>query len=53
LTDPETGNVIAVTLWETEEDLEASGYYRQQLGKLAEVLAGQPEREAYEVGVWA
>ena len=56
LTDPQTGKGIAITLWETEEDLKASeegGYYREQLGKLAEVLAGQPDREVYKVGVRA
>ena len=56
LTNPQTGEGISITLWETEEDLKASeegGYYREQLGKLAEVLAGQPDREVYKVGVRA
>lgn len=56
LTDPGTGKGIAIAPWETEEALEASeesGYYREQLGKLAKVLAGQPEREVREVGVRA
>ncbi|WP_041328393.1 antibiotic biosynthesis monooxygenase family protein [Rubrobacter xylanophilus] len=54
LADREAGKGLAITLWETEDDLrasEASGYYREQLGKLKEVLAGPPEREAYEVSV--
>ena len=56
LADPGTGKGTAITLWETEEDLEASegsAYDREQLGKFAEVLAGQPDREVYEVGVRA
>jgi hypothetical protein len=49
-----TGKGIFLTLWETEEDLKASeesGYYQEQLGKLAEALAGQPEKEDYEVSI--
>jgi heme-degrading monooxygenase HmoA len=54
LTNSDTGKGIALTLWETEEDLKASeesGYYQEQLGKLAEVLAEQPEKEDYEVSI--
>jgi len=54
LTNSDTGKGISLTLWETEEDLKASeesGYYQEQLGKLAEVLAEQPEKEDYEVSI--
>ena len=43
-------------MWETKEDMEAgeqSGYYREQLGRLREQLAGDAVREAYEVSIQA
>jgi hypothetical protein len=52
LLDSSTGKVMAITLWETEADLlagETSGYLREQLGKLSNVLATQVVREVYEV----
>lgn len=54
LTDTSTGKFISVTFWETEADLmagESSGYYKEQLGKLAAFFAGQPTMEHYEVSV--
>ena len=54
LTDAETGKGISVTLWEAEEDLKAgekSGYYREQLAKIADIQAGQPEMEVFEVSI--
>jgi heme-degrading monooxygenase HmoA len=54
LTDSETGKFISVTLWETEADMnagEASGYYKEQLGKLGAFFAGPPTMEHYEVSV--
>jgi heme-degrading monooxygenase HmoA len=54
LTDRTTGKVISITLWETEADLnasESSGLLREQLGKVAYVLATQVVREVYEVAV--
>ena len=54
LLDRSTGKVIAITLWETEADLlagETSGYLREQLGKVAHLLATQVVREMYEVTV--
>ena len=54
LTDRTTGKVISITLWETEADLnasESSGLLREQLGKVAPVLATQVVREVYEVAV--
>ena len=54
LNDRTTGRVISITLWETEADLnasESSGLLREQLGKVAQVLATQVVREVYEVTV--
>lgn len=51
LVDPEGDEIVFVSLWETEDDLEASensGYYEEQLGRLSSVLDGQAVREAYE-----
>jgi heme-degrading monooxygenase HmoA len=56
LTDPESGELVFISLWETAEDLEASensGYYEEQLGRLSSVLAGQAAREAFEAHVLA
>lgn len=53
LTDPETGIGISITLWETEEDREAgeaSGYYKEQIGKFTDLLIETPVRKHYEVG---
>ncbi len=52
LADAEDEEVVFLSLWETEADLEASensGYYEEQLGKLSSVLDGRAIREAYEV----
>ena len=54
LTNPDTNKVMVLTLWESREDLEsgeASGYYREQIGKLGDLLAGDVVREAYEVSI--
>ena len=54
--DPESGELVFISLWETAEDLEASensGYYEEQLGRLSSVLAGQAAREAFEAHVLA
>ena len=54
LTDRNTGKGISVSLWDTEADMKASetsGYYQQQIGKFAGILAGPPVRETYEVSV--
>ena len=44
---------IAITLWETEADLQTSesGYYQEQLVKASHLLAGSSVRERYEVAV--
>ena len=54
LTDPETGKFISVTMWDSEADMKAgetSGYYQEQLGKIAALFAGPPTMEHYEVSV--
>ena len=56
LSDRATGKGMAVTIWESLEDLQASessGYYNEQVGKFAPVLIAPPVREVYEVGVQA
>lgn len=53
LTDRASGRGMAVTLWQTLEDLQASessGYYQEQVAKFAPFLTAQPVREVYEVG---
>jgi len=54
--DREDDEIVFVSLWETEDDLETSensGYYEEQLGRLSSVLAGQAVREAFEANVLA
>jgi heme-degrading monooxygenase HmoA len=49
LTDPDANKVVVVTLWGSREDMESgetSGYYREQIGKLGGMLAGDVVREA-------
>ena len=56
LVDREDDEIVFVSLWETEEDMEAgerSGYYREQIGKFGGMLAGEVVREAYEVSIQA
>ena len=53
LTDENTNKGIAIALWETEADLEASeessGYYTVQLARGAHFFAAPPVRETYQV----
>lgn len=54
LTDPNSGKFISVTFWHTEAEMmsgESSGYYKEQIGKLAAIFTGQPTMEHYEVSV--
>ena len=54
LTDSDANKVVVVTLWGSREDMESgetSGYYREQIGKLGGLLAGDVVREAYEVSL--
>jgi heme-degrading monooxygenase HmoA len=52
LTDKKTGKGISVALWETEADMEkseATGYQREQIGKVASLFSAPPTTEYYEV----
>lgn len=52
LTNADTGQAKIIAIWETEADMtagEASGYYQEQLAKVAPMLTGPPARETYEV----
>lgn len=52
LIDREADRGMGVSLWETEADVAAlasSGFYQEQMAKLADVIAAPPEREVYEV----
>jgi heme-degrading monooxygenase HmoA len=56
LSDRATGKGMAVTIWESLEDMQASessGFYNEQLGKFAPLLTAPPVREVYEVSVQA
>lgn len=55
LTDANGGKGISITLWETEADMtagESSGYYQEQIAKMAPFLSATPVREHYEGSVW-
>ena len=53
LTDPRLGKVLAVGLWETEDDLLAgeTAYYQEHLAGISGLLAAPPVREVYEASV--
>ena len=54
LTNTETNKVINITIWETEAAMtagEASGYYQEQVAKVASTFAGKPAMEHYQVSV--
>ena len=54
--DREGSKAIAFGLWETKADVDAvasSGFYQEQVAKLAAVFAAPPERVVYEVAVQA
>jgi len=56
VTDPDTGKGLSITLWETEADMkagESSGYYQEQIAKLAVVMAAPPAMQHYDVSVQA
>ena len=55
-TDRKTGKGYSISLWESEEDAianEQSGYYKEQVGKFAELFTAPPVQEGYEVSVQA
>jgi len=52
LTDPGTGEAKSIAFWEKEDDIrasETSGYYREWVSKLSNLLTTEPVRELYEV----
>jgi heme-degrading monooxygenase HmoA len=52
LTDPATGKVISIGLWDTEADMlatEKSGFYQGWVEKFQDVFANPPSMEHYEV----
>ena len=53
-TDRATGKGVAVTRWESKEAIEegeASGYYQEQIAKIAPLLTAPPAREIFEISV--
>lgn len=55
MTDAGSGKVLSITVWESEADMLAGessgGYYQEQIGKFANVFAGAPALEHYELSV--
>ncbi len=56
LTDSSAHRCISISLWETDDDLrasEASGFYQEQVAKLAHLFVTEPVREVCAVSVLA
>jgi heme-degrading monooxygenase HmoA len=54
LTDPETGEGMSISLWESAEDMrssEESDFHRRELGELEAFFVSAPVRKHYEVSV--
>ncbi len=54
LNNSDTGKSISITLWDSEADMiatETSGWWKDQVKKFTNVMAGQPTKEHYEVSV--
>ncbi len=54
LTNRNAGKVIVIGIWNTEADMmanESSGFYKEQIAKVAPLLTGPPTMEHYEVSV--
>ena len=54
LTDPDTGEGVSVSLWESEDDMrasEASDFYHRKLDQLDALFISTPVRKHYEVSV--
>jgi hypothetical protein len=52
MSDPKTGESVAITLWESEDDMlatEASRFFQEQVARFIPFYAKPPIREAYEV----
>ena len=56
LTDRKTGKGVTISLWDTEEDANAteqSGFYQEQVAKFKDLFTAPPIREGYEVSIQA
>ncbi len=56
MTSASDGKALAISLWESEADMlegESTGYYQEQIAKLASLFAGPPDLNHYEVSVHA
>ena len=54
LTDPDTGEGVSISLWESEDDMhasETSGFYHRKLDELDALFISTPVRKHYEVSV--
>jgi heme-degrading monooxygenase HmoA len=54
LTNKESGKIISITLWNTQEDAianEESGYYHRQVEKFNDVITQPPIKEGYDVTI--
>ena len=54
MTNPASGNFLALSVWETEADMlasESDGFYREQFAKVGALMAGPPEFDHYELSV--
>lgn len=52
LTDPDTGEGLSISLWNTEDEMyasEASGFYHRKLDELEALFISTPVRKHYEV----
>jgi len=54
LTNKDTGKIVSITLWNTQEDAianEESGYYQRQVEKFNDVITQPPIKEGYDVTI--
>ena len=54
LTDPETGEGLSISLWQSADDLlasEESDFHHRELGELEDFFISAPVRKHYEVSV--
>jgi heme-degrading monooxygenase HmoA len=52
LTDPDTGEGLSISLWNSEDNMhasEASGFYHRKLNELDSLFISTPVRKHYEV----
>jgi heme-degrading monooxygenase HmoA len=54
MSDPKTGESVAITIWESEEAMlanEASHFFQEQVARFIPYYAKSPIREAFEVTI--